>query len=138
MKYLKKFNESDNNEYYTEISSITSQNLFTTNQQKFSSSEYNILVDKIRDKFKKCGSLFNEYSIEITFGKTPNTIVNTSMYKIHIIKYPDEWYYITFRVNEHWSVNGRYLFGSLSRYFKCDQFEGLIICIENLIENLGE
>lgn len=44
------------------------------------------------------------------------------MWKVEIIKYPDEWFYIVIFPNT-------YLTTDRNAYFKCDQIDGLIHCL---------
>lgn len=125
MNHIKFF--EDYIDYYTEIPDITSQNLVSTDRQTFTDYEYDTLLSIIKNKFGECGSIRRDDSITLTFGKTPNKSINSVMFKIFIIKYPDDWYYMTFQHNIYWS-NIR------AKHFKCDQFDGLVKCIKDQID----
>lgn len=128
MKYLKRFNESNSDDFYLEISS----------------DEWDILVSKrirVEDSYKKIEDkvldVFKEYHPEVKIAQAGMRIIlkfgyNSRIVDMGIDVLPDEW----FLVHINCSYSGY-------DFFKCDQLEGLYRFLEdksknNLRKNLFE
>jgi hypothetical protein len=113
MKYLKKFNESLEEEGF-ELSSHEQRN---NSRSLFKSLEFT-------DEEKKQISLVvgNKWFE----GGTRVLYINKGEKQIYFDKYDDNWYYVLYY--EHYNAN--------AIIYKCSEFEGLINCLNSFINKI--
>ena len=121
MKYLKLFEEKSN-EYYTEINV----------------DEWQISVDDDDHKvpFKdievsRIIALVDPWKITQNSHNTPligNNVRGDSPIYFNIYKTDDDWYYLYYNRDE--IINGEK--EDVEHYYRCDQFDGILQCLEDL------
>lgn len=120
MRYLKSFNESDEYEYYATYM----DEYFNSEDVDFTQREIEMI--RIFIKPKLINFSFNknkeEQYISINEFESGN-IINNEYPGIVIIKSNDEWFYVRHRIN-----NVR-----INSYYKCDQVEGLLTCLNDIV-----
>ena len=121
MKYIKEYS----NTYYYETSSQEFENLVYPNKS----------IDFIQTEIDEIIKIYQPITInKDQFGVrghisifAPNTKIKGGGTDIEIFKIPDEWYMVQ-------SINDIRLHSILC-YYKCDQLEGLLYLLEELIYN---
>ena len=118
------FNTDD---YYTEISEDTARNLFGELKNKFENTK--TLTNKEIDKIKRLYSNIEippNCNIAISILHNDDGILNIILSRFvkslqyqNIVKLDDDWFVLI------------HLSGTSLLYFKCDQLDGLIKCIED-------
>ena len=120
MKYLKRFNESNSDDFYEEICRID-WNILASKRIKVEDS-YKKIEDKVFDIFK-------EYQPEAKIAQAGMRIIlkfgyNSKIMDIGIDVLPDEWFLV--------HINCDY---SDYSFYKCDQLEGLFRFLEDKSKN---
>lgn len=117
MKYIKTFENLD--KYYIPISISQYYMASESIDMTLDDSEVQSIKSILDEKLKKYS--FKFYGVEGSQFVNITAKKNVSYIQIEIVKSQDEWYYI-------------YISESLdSIYFKCDQFEGLLKCLQDNI-----
>ena len=123
MKYLKLFNESEENEYYHGISwedYIDHFDFETFDNKEFDEISTLAYLNKSSDDMKVEFDEDCEPRSEIVISsKNGNQSIN-------IFKRVDEWYYVKYSTFDNRGVKSIY-------FYKCDQFEGLINLLKEKI-----
>jgi len=121
--------DSSENEYYQEVD--LSDDIWRQNNLKFDISEISkiygaIIQNPDMDAFKIIRQQNNSWKIEIDFfGIIPDKMFSAAgqyqrgEYSITLRKYKDEWYTCYLHKN--------------TRRYKCDQLEGLLKCLEDIL-----
>jgi len=129
MKYLKLF---ENHQLYTEISEDEFDDAMDERTSiPFTEKEYQIICNMCKDKYELRG--VSSKDIRITF--TYSAVVENSMIEIGYMgeimfsmwKFSDEWFYLE---DEDFGLMPPYV----RKYYKCDEFEGLVNCLKNILE----
>ena len=140
MKYIKMF-ESFKGEYYKEVDhgewEEWAMSDYYTNRENFTPNEISKLKELIPElgcytdtnpisnfNYISCDS--NIFSNKFDYTNNIGNIANP----IQIYKITDDYYYLDFFIN---SFNETGLLCSYGAYYKCDQFDGLLRCIEDNI-----
>ena len=113
MKHLKIFEGFSREDYY--IVQDVAQDIVL---EKFSPKELSIIKDKLSDFF------LSEVSAYGILAKKFYT-KEDGKYSLHIKKSEDDWFYV-----DKWVIEPNF---SETRY-KCDQLEGLLKCIDDIIK----
>jgi hypothetical protein len=113
MRYLKLFEDLESDGY--EIEDLNTPNLFVA-------EEYEIFTERELERFEKIGFIKRRstvYGPSSLRGKVlePSVFINRI---IQIMSAGDEWYYIRTRRPDERSFT----------WYKCDQFEGVVKCLE--------
>ena len=109
------------NEYYTEISS----NIY---YKKF---DDRLILNE--NEINEINNFFDSWTKYNYIKYIEYTIWIQSDYKeICLYKISDEWYYIRFYFSEYEAYTDK-IKSEIYKYYKCDQLEGLIKCLEKLI-----
>ena len=131
MKYLKKYNESESNEYFSEIT-----------KEEFINQSYPVEfnldeLNKISNYLKTLSSESYGYLIKMEEGRFQDKAIIKSYRRfgggiktdllMDIYSDVDEWYYVFLNSqlinhSEDWNV----------KFIKCDQFEGLMFFLKSL------
>jgi GH35 family endo-1,4-beta-xylanase len=139
MKYIKMF-ESFEGEYYKEVDLSEQEEWamsdYYTNREKFTTNEVSKLKELIPelDCYDDTNPIsnFNYISCESNvFSKKfdyTNNVGNIYKY-IEIYKITDDYYYLQFHTHSY----NETLVCTYGSYYKCDQFDGLLRCIEDNI-----
>lgn len=124
MKYLKRFNESTN-EWYQEI---TSDKYYKLENHKLVPMSQTT-IDKIKLLDRK-GMRLDIISNNIpTNYPTYINIIKIGIRGIIIHEIEDEW----FIINDFSSIDSRYNGPEHDNYYKCDQLEGLLKCLSDIL-----
>lgn len=116
MKYLKKFNESLEEEGF-EISSHEERN---KSRSIFKSLEFT------HEELKQISLLMGN-KCSIVLNKNKRSIhINKGGKQIYFDKYDDNWYYVVFYES----------YNSNAIIYKCDGFDGLINCLNSFINKI--
>lgn len=141
MKYIKMF-ESFEGEYYKEVDLSEweewAMSDYYTNRERFTTNEVSKLKELIPelDCYDDTNPIsnFNYISCESNvFSKKfdyTNNVGNIYNY-IEIVKITDDYYYLEFHTHSY----NETLVCRYGSYYKCDQFDGLLRCIEGNILN---
>ena len=115
MKHIKKFNES-NSDYYFEISKNEYREIEVdpNNQVEFDSNEKELLSTMGYELFRNL-RWYEEESME-----SEEAYLSKNHTRIEIKKIWDDWYVVSY-----WSLSN-----VLYKYYKCDQWEGLLKLLE--------
>jgi len=147
MKYLKLFESFQENEYFTEVSSEEYYNFFEDEN-----NDRNTL-DLSQNDLSKIKTIFSENQVDISKKKTEpryrggrshiflDITSKLDKFTIFIKVLDDEWYGVYFcdagrfdgDITDSTAYNEWY--ESHERYFKCDQWDGLIECLKYLAKN---
>ena len=133
MKHIKLFEGFNTDDYYTEISEDTARNLFGELKNKFENTK--TLTNKEIDKIKSLYSNIEippNCDIDISKSYDDDGILNIILSRFikslqyqNIVKLDDDWF-VLIHLLSYRPVSGTRLL-----YFKCDQLDGLIKCIED-------
>ena len=145
MKHLKLFESFQENEYFTEVSSEEYYNFFEDEN-----NDRNTL-DLSQNDLSKIKTIFSENQVDISKRETDGgdifldiTSKLDKFVYIFIKVLDDEWYGVYFcdaglshrfdgDITDSTAYNEWY--ESHERYFKCDQWDGLIECLKYLAKN---
>lgn len=129
------FEETSHEEYYSSLygdgysESDVDEEVAFVNKNWIDFTEKD--VDKIKELYKVAKIVVTSYDADDDDCIPKNTIVIDLRGKlIEIIKFTDEWFYV-----ELWHSNPSTIPGPPSpqrRYYKCDQWEGLMDCLRSL------
>lgn len=123
MKYLRLF---ENHQLYDEISEFEFDAMEGRHSIPFIEDEYRIICDMFKDWKRGSG---DEKVIFAYSAIVPNSIIeveNMGETMFAMWKFSDEWFY--FEDNDI-ACTRPYV----RKYYKCDQFEGLINCLKNIL-----
>lgn len=118
MRYLKRFNESNSEEYYQVI----------PHEDYFDHFDWEPFDNKEFDKISELSYLNKSGDMKVEFDEDcepRSEIVISSKngnQSIHIFKCTDEWYYVKYSA-----------FDNSIDFYKCDQFEGLINLLKDIL-----
>jgi hypothetical protein len=143
MKHLKKFNESDNSDYYYEIPSPEWNRLYNTFEEDILNEKDLSEIEKAINQNDKIGyRISNRRSstnlknflgkIGVDIVSYRRNLVGDPIHELYITKYTDEWYVVIMVGDPNFSPVPSVPFGvtpSLPKrdrkVFRCDQLEGL-------------
>jgi hypothetical protein len=143
MKHLKKFNESDNSDYYYEIPSPEWNRLYKTFEEDILNEKDLSEIEKAINQNDKIGyRISNRRSstnlknflgkIGVDIVSYTRNLVGDPIHELYITKYTDEWYVVIMVGDPNFSPVPSVPFGvtpSLPKrdrkVFRCDQLEGL-------------
>lgn len=122
MKYLKKFNESSES-YYEEI----------YQDDPIINSDTNDEIEFTKNEVDDITSLYDNKTFSITpRGWTERTVIFDGSI-VHEIRIMDKFNtYVIYKYDDEWyTLSTRYEFDNSWKYYKCDQFEGLLECLKD-------
>ena len=145
MKHLKKFNESDNSNYYYEIPLPEWNRLYKTFEEDILNERDLSEIEKAINQNDKIGYRISNYrpsytdKIGVDTSRTrikivsyTRNLVGDPIHELYITKYTDEWYVVIMIGDPNFSPVPSVPFGvtpSLPKrdrkVFRCDQLEGL-------------
>lgn len=130
MNTLKQFENFE--EYYTKIDKDTYYLKCNILERTPFRSNY-IIIDNLFYQCKnyECNTPKSSFiGYNINRHNNPN---NRTIHKdICIQSCKDDWYYVLYQSK---MINPEYDVNSMNQYYKCDQLDGLILCLKKLIDN---